>query len=33
MTTLELPAYTQQAPAVAERFAQLKARPVILEVR
>jgi NitT/TauT family transport system ATP-binding protein len=32
-TTLELPPYTEQAPAVAERFRQLKTRPVILEVR
>jgi NitT/TauT family transport system ATP-binding protein len=30
---LALPAYTEQAPAVAERFRKLKERPVILEVR
>jgi NitT/TauT family transport system ATP-binding protein len=28
-----LPAYTDQAPAVADRFSKLKERPVILEVR
>jgi len=30
---LALPAYTEQAPAVADRFRKLKERPVILEVR
>ncbi len=30
---LELPDYRQQSPAVAERFARLRERPVILEVK
>jgi NitT/TauT family transport system ATP-binding protein len=30
---LELPSYREQAPAVRERFAKLKQRPVILEVK
>jgi NitT/TauT family transport system ATP-binding protein len=33
MTGLALPAHTDQAPEVAERFQRLKKRPVILEVR
>jgi NitT/TauT family transport system ATP-binding protein len=33
MQTLSLPAYTEQAPEVSERFRRLKERPVILEVR
>lgn len=31
--TLELPPYTQQSPAVADRFARLKQRPVALSVQ
>lgn len=33
MTRLELPSYLQQAPEVRDRFARLKQRPVILEVK
>lgn len=33
MSTLRLPSYLEQAPAVAERFAKIKERPVILDVR
>ena len=33
MKRLELPSYLEQAPEVRERFARLKQRPVILEVK
>ena len=33
MTKLELPSYLQQSPEVQDRFARLKQRPVILEVK
>ncbi|MFW5454765.1 ABC transporter ATP-binding protein [Thioalkalivibrio sulfidiphilus] len=33
MTRLELPSYRDQSPEVADRFARLKERPVILEVK
>lgn len=33
MSALTLPSYREQSPAVAERFAKLKARPVILDVQ
>lgn len=33
MNTVPLPSYLEQSPAVAERFAKLKARPVILDVK
>jgi NitT/TauT family transport system ATP-binding protein len=33
MSQLQLPSYLDQAPAVRDRFARLKQRPVILEVR
>jgi NitT/TauT family transport system ATP-binding protein len=33
MTHIELPSYLEQSPQVSERFAKLKERPVILEVK
>jgi len=33
MSALQLPSYLDQSPAVAERFAKLKQRPVILETK
>ena len=33
MSTVPLPSYREQSPAVAERFARIKNRPVILDVR